>query len=131
MDIEVVRMDIEFVRAICQGSAGATVDGKWASDLYFRVGGKMYAILSIDPGRTRLRAKIIEEMSEVLTSMPEIILSPYLARYKWVCLEHLDALDAGALKTHSERPPSLIFAKLPGKARKSIHSDHRPGVVFL
>ena len=113
-------MEPQGVRAICEALPGTTVDVKWDNNLCFCIGGKMYAILSIDPDRTRLSFKVPEELFEVLTAMPEIIPAPYLARHKWVCLEHLDALPAATLASNLETSYSLVFAKLPARTRRAI-----------
>ena len=113
-------MDVDRIREICAGFAGTHEDLKWDNDLCFCVGGKIYAVLSLDKAQPSLSFKTSEDLFPVLTAMPGIIPAPYLARYGWVCLERLDALEPSLLASHLADSYSRIFQKLPAKKKSTI-----------
>ncbi|MCX7604505.1 MAG: MmcQ/YjbR family DNA-binding protein [Bryobacteraceae bacterium] len=119
-------MDVEWVRAICVALPGAAEEILWESELVFKVGGKMFCVVSLEPGSTWLSFKADEESFAELLERPGIVPAPYLARAKWVALETEDALPPGELKERLERSWRLVVDRLPKKARERIMDSRRP-----
>ena len=114
-------MTIDTVREICRRLAGTTEDIKWTSDLVFSVGGKMYAVVCLDPPHTVAFKCTPEEFGE-LTEREGIIPAPYLARAMWVQEQRIgEALERHELERLLKTSHALVFARLPkskGKAAR-------------
>jgi predicted DNA-binding protein (MmcQ/YjbR family) len=88
----------DWIRKHCLSLPHTTETVQWGNDLVFKVGGKMYAVMALDPGPHVLSFKCSPEDFAELTERPGIIPAPYLAR---------NAYD-------------LVFAKLTKKAQKDL-----------
>jgi len=115
-------MNIDQLRKICLGFPGATEQIQWEDNLLFKVGGKMFAITSLEPARVWLTLKSDPEEFVELTERPGIIPAPYLARAKWISIETADALPQSAVVALLRKSYELVLAKLPQSARKSASS---------
>lgn len=113
-------MDIESIRAYCLSLTQATEDIQWDNDLLFRIGGKIFAVASLETSPTRLSFKCAPEKFDELIEVEGIIPAPYMARNKWVLLERLDALSDAEIKSLVKNSYDMIFAKLPKKIRETI-----------
>jgi len=102
---------------LCLSLPGAVEDLKWENDLCFCVAGKIFAVLGIANDPISLSFKTTPELFEVLTCRDGIDPAPYLARYKWVRLDHLEAMEPDELEHHVRESYRLIFSKLPKKVR--------------
>src|SRR6476661_6626813 len=111
-------MDIESVRAYCLSFPHVTEHVQWGADLVFKIGGKMFAVTSLEPAKVCLSFKCSPEDFADLTERPGIIPAPYLARAQWVALESEDALTRAEIKRYLQRAYELILAKLPKKFRE-------------
>ena len=128
-------MDVERVRQICLSFPSVTEQIQWEHVLLFKVGGKMFALAALEPGKVWLSFKASPESFAELTERPGIIPAPYLARAQWVGLETQDALALDELSKLLRESYDLIFAKLPQKKKghlasaeprkKSKHSSRR------
>ncbi len=107
---------------LCLSLPGAAEDHKWENDLCFCVAGKMFAVLGIGNNPVSLSFKTTPELFEVLTSRDGIDPAPYVARYKWVRLDHLGAMEPAELEHHVRESYRLIFSKLPKKSRVAIEA---------
>jgi predicted DNA-binding protein (MmcQ/YjbR family) len=97
---------------------GATLSLLWGDARVFKVGGKMFAVLSPRHERpARLSFKAAEDSFHILTSANGIVPAPYLARSHWVRLQRLDALEPAELRAYLARAHALISAGLPKQAR--------------
>ncbi len=97
---------------------GASVTVQWGSDRVFKVGGKMFAVLS--GGECAAPAasfKCSDVAFEMLTQKKGVIPAPYLARAKWVALEYLRVLPDADLKAYLAEAHRLVVAKLPRRLR--------------
>ena len=110
-------MNVDFIRKQCLSRPHTTETAQWGHDLVFKVGGKMFAVTSLEPAQVCLSFKCSPEDFADLTERPGIIPAPYLARAQWVALESEDALSAAEIKKYLQRAYELIFAKLPKKFR--------------
>jgi predicted DNA-binding protein (MmcQ/YjbR family) len=113
-------MNIEWVRGYCMSLPHATESLQWGDDLVFKVGGKMFAVLVLQPAGVWLSFKTTPEEFAELTERPGIIPAPYAARYHWVALETSGALAGLELKQLLRRSYDLVFEKLPKKTRTAL-----------
>jgi len=113
-------MNVEELRKICLGFAGATEQIQWGNDLLFKVGGKMFAVTPLEPAPVCLSFKTTPELFAELTERPGIIPAPYLARAKWIALENRDAVTQRELSELLRMSYELVVAKLPRKVKESL-----------
>jgi predicted DNA-binding protein (MmcQ/YjbR family) len=113
-------MDIDWVREHCLALAHTTEQIQWEDALLFKVGGKMYAIVSLEPDDTWISFKCSPEDFAALIERPGVIPAPYMARAQWAALETENALPRDELKHLLSRSYALIFAKLPKKTQAAL-----------
>jgi predicted DNA-binding protein (MmcQ/YjbR family) len=114
-------MSVETIRKICRSFPGVTEDVKWGNDLVFSVGGKMFAVIDLEPPHS-VAFKCTNESFGELIERTGIIPAPYLARAMWVQeTEFGETLELRELTALIRTAYEIVAAKLP-KAR-------RPGVV--
>lgn len=116
-------MNIEAIRNYCLSLPHATEGIQWDNDLLFRIGGKIFAVTSLDLSPNRLSFKCTPEKFEELLEIEGIIPAPYMARNKWVTVQSLDALSDKELKELIKTSYDMVFAKLPKKIQKTITGD--------
>ena len=117
-------MDQESVRKFCLSLPNVTEDIQWKTDLLFRIGNKMFAVLALDPSYGHCMSfKCTPEMFAELTERNGIVPAPYVARYHWVALERFDALKEAELKALLKNSYELVLAKLPKKITDKFVSD--------
>jgi predicted DNA-binding protein (MmcQ/YjbR family) len=112
-------MNIDSIRKYCLSLPHATEDIQWGNDLLFRISGKIFAGLSLEPPHS-LMFKCTPEKFEELIEVDGIIPAPYMARNKWVMLERLDALRDSELKTLIKDSYGMIFSNLTKKAQAEL-----------
>jgi predicted DNA-binding protein (MmcQ/YjbR family) len=112
-------MNIDSIRSYCLSLPHATEDVQWGNDLLFRISGKIFAGINLDPPHS-LSFKCAPEKFDELIELEGIIPAPYMARNKWVMLEHLDALNATELKRLIKISYEMIFSKLTKKAQAEL-----------
>lgn len=113
-------MEIEWVRKYCLSLPHTTEQVQWGADLLFKIGGKMYALLPLEPAPIWLTFKCTEEGFAALVDQPGIIPAPYLTRAKWVALETEQALRPEEIKRLLRQSYDLVLAKLPKKTRETL-----------
>ena len=113
-------MTIEAVREYCLSLPHATESIQWGNDLVLKVGGKMFAVMVLEPAPVWISFKSTPEDFAELTERSGIIPAPYSARYHWVALESKDALTNSELKDRLRESYDLVFAKLTKKARAAL-----------
>jgi predicted DNA-binding protein (MmcQ/YjbR family) len=113
-------MTIDAVREYCLSLPHATESIQWGNDLVLKVGGKMFAVMILEPARVWISFKCTPEDFAEMTERPGIIPAPYAARYHWVALETKDALPNSELKDRLRQSYDLVFAKLAKKARATL-----------
>jgi len=120
-----LRMDIDWLRHHCLSLAHTTEQIQWEDALVFKVGGKMYAVASLEPGETWLSFKCSPGDFANLTERPGIVPAPYLARAQWVALETEAALPRAELQNLLSAAHSLIFARLPKKTQSRLSAPRK------
>ncbi len=111
-------MNHKELQAFCLALPGTTEDLKWGNDLCFCVAAKMYAVVDISQESGGISFKVSPDLFEQLTQQPGIAPAPYLARYSWVRLDHLEVLPRATLENLLRDSHALIVAKLPAKLRR-------------
>src|SRR6266850_1925120 len=118
-------MDLDSIRNYCLSLPHATENIQWGNDLLFRISGKIFAGLSLDPPHS-LSFKCTTEKFDELIELDGIIPAPYMARNKWVMLERLDALNDAETKRLIKISYEMIFAKLTKKAQAELGANKKP-----
>ena len=115
-------MSVESIRRFCLSFSHATENLQWGDDLCFKVGGKIFALLSLSSVPQRLMFKCTPERFAELVEQEDIVPAPYVGRYKWVSLERLDVLPWGEIKDLIQQSYEMVAAK----ARISKATTVRP-----
>jgi predicted DNA-binding protein (MmcQ/YjbR family) len=113
-------MNIDWVRRYCLSMPHATESVQWGNDLVFKIAGKMFAVVVLEPSKVCMAFKCTPEEFAELVERPGIIPAPYSARYYWVALETEDALTQSELKRLLRRSYDMVVEKLPKKARAAL-----------
>ena len=113
-------MDIEWVRKMCTALPHATENVHWEDDLVFKVGGKMFGVVTLEPAPVWMSFKCTPEDFAELVERPGIIPAPYLARAHWVALQTPNAMPPVELQRLLERAHELVLAKLPKKKQAAL-----------
>lgn len=90
-------MDLDSIRNHCLSLPHATEDIQWGNDLLFRISGKIFTGISLDPPHS-LSFKCTPEKFDELIELDGIVPAPYTARNKWVMFVRLDALNAPEIR---------------------------------
>jgi len=112
-------MNVDSIREYCLSLPHATEDIQWGNDLLFRIAGKIFAGMSLDPPHS-LSFKCTLDKFDELIEYDGIIPAPYMARNKWVMLERLDALPGPQLKSQIRISYDLVFSKLTKKLQTEL-----------
>ena len=118
-------MNLDSIRDYCLSLPHATEDIQWGNDLLFRISGKIFAGISLDPPHS-LSFKCTPEKFDELIEFDGIIPAPYMARNKWVMLERLDALNDAEIKRLIKNSYEMIFSKLTKKAQAELGAATKP-----
>lgn len=113
-------MNIEQLRELCLSFPGATEQIQWENDLLFKVGGKMFVVIPLEPARLWLTLKADPEEFAELTERPGIVPAPYLARAKWVAIESATTLPQAEVAALLRKSYDLVVAKLPKPAQRTL-----------
>lgn len=118
-------MNFEKIRDYCPSLPHATEDVQWVNDLLFRISGKIFVGINLDPPHS-FSFKCTPEEFDELIELDGIIPAPYTARNKWVMLERLDALPDAEIKRLIKISYDLIFSKLTKKAQAELGGATKP-----
>ncbi len=117
-----IKMSVESIRRFCLSFPHAIENLQWGDDLCFKVGGKIFALLSLSSVPQSLMFKCNPETFAELVEHEDIIPAPYLGRYKWVAFQRLDVLPWSEVKDLIEQSYQMVAAK----ARITRASTRRP-----
>ena len=118
-------MDLDSIRNYCLSLPHATEDIQWGNDLLFRISGKIFGGINLDPPHS-LSFKCTPEKFDELIELDGIIPAPYMARNKWVMLERLDALNDSEIKGLIKNSYEMIFSKLTKKVQAELGAATKP-----
>jgi predicted DNA-binding protein (MmcQ/YjbR family) len=111
-------MNVDSVRGYCLSLPQARENLQWGETLCFKVGGKIFATLSLGSVPPTLCLKCTPEKFSELCEQEGIRPAPYVGRYKWVLLERLDALRDEELNHLIRQSYDMVSAKTRPKVRK-------------
>ena len=95
---------------------------QWVDHLLFKVGGKMFAIMALEPQDVVLSFKATSDQFFELQEVEGIIPAPYMARNQWLAIERFDALRDDELKELLATSHRLILEKLPKRVRLELET---------
>jgi len=121
-------LNLDSIRNYCLSLPHATEDIQWGNDLLFRISGKIFAGMSLDPPHS-LSFKCTPEKFDELIELEGIIPAPYTARNKWVMLERLDALNDSEIKSLIKNSYEMIFSKLTKKVQEQLGATTKPAAT--
>ena len=114
-------MDIEQVQSHCLSFPHVTEQVLWGNDLVFKIGGKMFAVIGLDPASDHCMSfKCTPEKFAELVEEDGIVPAPYVARYHWIALKRFNALSEKELKSLLRTAYDLVLEKLPKKAKAGL-----------
>ena len=113
-------MDVTWMRNYCLTLPHTTETVQWGNDLVLKVGGKMYAVLALEPSAHWMSFKCSPEDFAELCEREGVVPAPYLARAQWVALESEDAIPRPELKRLVRNAYDIVVAKLPKKTQAAL-----------
>ena len=108
-------MNVDTFREFCLSFPSATENLQWGDDLCFKIGGRIFTIVSLD--NPRLCFKCTPETFAELIEREDIHPAPYVGRYKWVMLDRLDAVGWDELQELIGQSYAMVSAKAPRKKK--------------
>lgn len=117
-------MNTELTREHCMSLPHATENVQWGADLCFKIGGKMFAVMCLEPSTNVLSFKCTPESFVELQEIEGIVPAPYMARAQWVSLQRWDALRDDELRQLLRTAYDLVFAKLTKKAQDELRAGN-------
>ena len=122
-------MNIETLRRYCMSMPHATEGIQWGSDLLFRIGGKMFAVVALERTPISIAFKCTPDEFAELIEREGIIPAPYMARNNWVFLERLDVLPRAELKRLIKDSYGMVAAKLTKKVQAQLGHIPKPALA--
>jgi predicted DNA-binding protein (MmcQ/YjbR family) len=117
-------MHMDWVRRYCMSLPHVTEHVQWEIDLVFKIGGRMFAIVVLEPPDQSMSycmsLKCSAESFAELVERPGIVPAPYLARARWVAVESLDAVPRPELEGLLSQAYEMVLAKVPKKAQAEL-----------
>ena len=115
-------MDYEQLRTWCLSLPGVEEDLKWEHNMTWCVGKKMFAVVGLDNEPLSISFKVDPALFDGLINRDHIGPAPYLARYRWIRLDDLNAMPEEELKHFLAESYRMIFEKLTRKERSRIQA---------
>ncbi len=113
------------IQKYCRALPHTTEDVKWGTNLVFSVGNKMFAVLDLEhPEANSVSFKCSPQDYERFIQLPDIIPAPYAARFFWVKLEKLTALEEDLIYDLLKQAHEIVFSKLSKKLRASLDKEN-------
>ena len=113
-------MNIEWVRKFCMALPHTTESVQWGANLVFKIGGRIYAVVNLEPAAHWISFKCSADDFADLVEREGVVPAPYFARAQWVALETEDAVPAAELKRLLRNAYALVFARLTKKAQREL-----------
>jgi predicted DNA-binding protein (MmcQ/YjbR family) len=118
-------MEIDSLRNYCLSFPQATEGIQWGSDLLFRIAGKIFLVVNLEPPH-QFSFKCTPEKFDELIEVEGIVPAPYMARNKWVMLERPDALSDSEIKALIKNSYEMVVSKLPKKTQAQLRGANAP-----
>jgi predicted DNA-binding protein (MmcQ/YjbR family) len=115
-------VNLDSIRAFCLSLPHATEDVQWENDLLFRIAGKIFAVVPLEPAASlgRISFKCTTEKCAELLEIDGIERAKYLGRYDWVTLHRWDALRDQEIRELVRESYDLVASKLPKRTREKL-----------
>lgn len=111
-------MNFDALRALCLSLPDATENLQWEDQLCFKIGAKIFAMVSLGSVFQRLIFKGDPEEFLELIENERVVPAPYVGRYKWAMLESLDALPDSEIDSCIRKSYTMVAAKAkPSQSR--------------
>ena len=107
---------LDSIREYCLSLAAVTENIQWEDVLLFRVGGKIFVMVSLDPAaEDRIAFKCDPETFAELLEREGARPAAYVGRFQWIGLRDFNVLPAAELREMIRASYELVAAKLPKK----------------
>jgi predicted DNA-binding protein (MmcQ/YjbR family) len=107
---------LESIREYCLSLPSVTENIQWGDVLLFRVGGKIFVMVSLDPAaEDRIAFKCAPEMFAELLEREGTRPAAYVGRFQWIGLRDFNVVPASELRQLIQASYELVKAKLPKK----------------
>ncbi|MGA7380859.1 MAG: MmcQ/YjbR family DNA-binding protein [Terriglobales bacterium] len=112
-------MNIESLRKYCLSFPQATENLQWGEDLCFKVNKKIFTVVSLRAVPQGLCFKCTPDKFAELCEQEGIRPAPYVGRYKWVYLDHLNVLPDAELRDLIRQSHAMVASKAKPKSKPS------------
>jgi predicted DNA-binding protein (MmcQ/YjbR family) len=120
-------MSVDEIRKYCLSFPDATENLQWGDDLCFKIRGKIFATLALTAVPQKMCFKCSPESFAELVEREGIHPAPYVGRYKWVILDHLNALRSDELKDFIGQSYEMVAAKAPKSGARNSKQNKKQG----
>jgi predicted DNA-binding protein (MmcQ/YjbR family) len=111
-------MNFDALRTLCLSLPDATESLQWEDELCCKVGGKIFAMVSLSSVPQRLIFKCDPEEFAELMENEGVVPAPYVGRYKWVMFESLEILPDSEIDRCIRNSYAMVAAKTkPSRSR--------------
>jgi len=112
----------EDFNSFCSTLTATTNVVQWGNASVWKVGGKIFSICTTwsDDRSDCISFKCSDLSFNILIEQEDIIPAPYLARAKWVQLQHPNVMDEADIKKYIQEAHRIISAKLTKKMQKEL-----------
>jgi len=108
--------DLDSIREYCLSLPAVTENIQWEDVLLFRVGGKIFVMVNLDPAaEDRIAFKCDPETFAEFLEREGARPAAYVGRFKWIGLRDFNVLPAAELRELIRASYELVKAKLPKK----------------
>ncbi len=108
------------IREHCLSLPHTTEQIQWENHLLFKIGGKMYAITSVDDPNGRITFKVDEEEFDELVEREGVMQAAYLAKRKWISIETVNTMPRAELRKRLTRSYELVKSGLTKKVQLEL-----------
>jgi predicted DNA-binding protein (MmcQ/YjbR family) len=120
-------MSVDDLREYCLSFPDATENLQWGDDLCFKIRGKIFATLTLTAVPQKMCFKCTPESFAELVEREGIHPAPYVGRYKWVILDHLNALRNDELKDLIRQSYAMVASKAPKSGARNSTQNKKQG----
>jgi len=107
---------LDSIREYCLSLPGTTEGIQWEDALLFRVGGKIFVSVNLNPaGEDRIAFKCDPETFAELLEREGARPAAYVGRFQWIGLRDFNVVPAAELRELIRASYDLVKAKLPKK----------------
>ena len=115
-------MIYEAFNAFCRSLPATTYVVQWGGSHVWKVGGKVFAIASVEEGKARFTFKVSDIAYEMLEDQPGLRPAPYLASrgMKWIQHFAKPGLSDAALRDYIRQSHVIVSQGLSKKRRTQL-----------